>query len=124
MRVNQTIVYSNSIRANPTRRTENIDDSDSDEDEEIQINRNKIPQSYFNDLLQVHNHNVGHGAIDFTYERLHSTKPLKWNWKGTTICSFILQSLSILSKNERIKTKNPFITIYFKYISHVRKNSI
>jgi hypothetical protein len=124
---NQTIVYSNSIRANPARRTENIDDSDSDEDDENQVNRTKIPQSYFNDLLQVHNHNVGHGSIDFTYNRLNILKPQKWNWKARRYvvsfckrCPFCLK----MKESKQLILSSPFILSTYNLFERVAFDTI
>jgi hypothetical protein len=126
----ESIVWSNSLRvsANPARRQENIDDdTDSDDDDFGIPNRQRIPQDHFNDLLSTHNHNVGHGSVDLTYERVHRIAPNRWPWKQRRFVVSFCKRCPFCQKMREIKMKilsSPFVLSTYRMFQRIAFDTI
>jgi len=126
------IVWCNSLRmhsnAISTKNNNSLDDQndDDDSDDEDQFNHINIPASHFNDLLQVHNHNVGHASIDLTYHRLIILHTDKWLTKKRFVKKFV-KHCPFCMKMREIKPKihsSPFVLSTYNMFERVAFDTI
>lgn len=124
------VVWSNSlkIQCNAISLNNNnvILNNDDDSDEDDNHHNIKIPQKYFNDLVQVHNHNVGHTSIELTYNRLINLHKSKWLNKKSYVIKFCKHCPFCLKMKE-IKPKihsSPFVLSTYNMFERVAFDTI